>query len=100
MQLKAEQMRARTGSTEAHTALIAKMKLSDGVPEIELMLKELTRLEDLIWVQSEPLAFQQPGRSREEVFRFQMAADYGDCWVETTATDGSLLGGFCSTTCA
>jgi hypothetical protein len=100
IQLKCEQLRARTGTTEAHTALIAKMKASSCPQEIEVMLQELTRLEDVIWEQSQPLAFVKDAagvpRSREEVFRFQMAADYGDCWVETTASDGGLLGGFCS----
>jgi hypothetical protein len=99
VQLKCEQMRARTGLTEEHTALIAKLKASSSVPDIEHMLQELTRLEDEIAEKMEPLAFKVVGgvtQTREQQFRWQMAADYGDCWVETTNTDGSLLGGFCS----
>jgi hypothetical protein len=99
VQLKCEQLRSRTGLTEEHTRLIAALKASSSVPEIELMLQKLTELEDQIAEKMEPLAFKVVNgvtQTREQQFRWQMAADYGDCWVETQNTNGTLLGGFCS----
>ncbi|MFM7988700.1 MAG: hypothetical protein ACKPKO_56245, partial [Candidatus Fonsibacter sp.] len=43
-----------------------------------------------------PTAFADKSRNLEEQFRWQMAADYSDCWTEIRDNKGKLIGGFSS----
>ena len=42
------------------------------------------------------MAYKDKARSREDLFRYQMAADYSDGWMEVKSSQGNLFGGFSS----
>jgi hypothetical protein len=94
--LKASQLQKRAGHGEKHAALCERLRLEKNPFEMEKILGEIDEAEDAFCNACEPLAFQDRSRTREELFRYRMAADYSDGWVEVKAADGRLLGGFSS----
>ena len=92
--LKTQQRKDRAVLTDEHTALCARLKESVDLEEIEMLLEKIEAIEAGIRVASLPLAFAKIAKSEEELFRFQMAADYSDAWTEINSTSGRLLGGF------
>jgi hypothetical protein len=92
--LKSQQRKERGVLTDEHTELCTRLKSLTNLTEIEMILGKIDAIEEGIRVASLPLAFAKKARSEEELFRFQMAADYADAWCEIKASDGRLLGGF------
>ena len=57
------------------------------------LLAQIDEAEEKFTAACEPLAFKDKARSREDLFRYQMAADYSDCWMEVKSSQGNLFGG-------
>ena len=91
--LKAQQMMVRVARGEEHIRLCELLKQEKDLDRIEALLEQVDAAEDL-WKQScEPLGYADGAKSKEELFRWQMAADYDDSWSEVRSSSGKLLGG-------
>jgi hypothetical protein len=94
--LKAAQLQKRSGHGARHAELCEELRQEKNPWRIETWLEKINDAEDEFTAACEPLAFRDRARCREELFRFQMAADYSDGWVEVKSSSGRLLGGFSS----
>ena len=94
--LKAAQMQKRCAHGEEHWRLCELLKDETDLAKIETLLEQVDAAEDKFVAACEPLAFADRAKTREELFRYQMAADYSDGWVEVKSGSGKLLGGFSS----
>jgi hypothetical protein len=94
--LKTAQMLQRAGHGEEHLRLCELLKQETDLSKIESLLEQVNAAEDAFVAACEPLAFKDRAKDREELFRYQMAADYSDGWVEVKSGSGKLLGGFSS----
>jgi hypothetical protein len=94
--LKREQMMARGVLSEAHTVLCDSLKAETNLARIEEILEDIATIQDDTWQKSQPHAFHSVANSREELFIFQMAADFHDAWTEITSSVGRTIRGFCA----
>jgi len=62
--------------------------------KIDVLLQKIDEAEDKFVAANEPLGYADRARTRVELFRFQMAADYSDSWTEVKNGAGTLIGGF------
>jgi hypothetical protein len=94
--LKAAQYRARAAHGAEHAKLCEDIKLEKDPWKIEKLLEAIDAAEEAFVKHCEPIGFSDRAKSREDLFRWQMAADYADGWVEVRSSSGRMLGGFSS----
>ena len=92
--IKQQQMKVRLVHGEEHARLCEEMKMEKNFDKIDELLQKIDEAEDKFEALNEPLGYANRARSRVELFRFQMAADYADSWTEVKNGAGTLIGGF------
>jgi hypothetical protein len=92
--LKAAQLQVRADHGDRHAKLCEELRTEENPWNIERLLEQIDEAEDAFLAASE--AFVDRAKDREELFRYRMAADCSDGWVEVKLSRGKLLGGFSS----
>jgi hypothetical protein len=92
--LKQAQMVERAEHGALHKQLCEELKAERDLAKIEILLEKIDDAEDSFVAACQPLAFSDRAKSRDELFRWQMAADYADGWTEVKSSSGRLIGGF------
>ena len=92
--LKAAQLAKRVDCGEEHARLCEEVKTMTDLTQIEAHVVKIDAAEDAFTELCLPLGFADRAKTREELFRWQMSADYADGWFEIRSASGQLLGGF------
>jgi hypothetical protein len=92
--LKQQQMDQRVIWCDEHRELCYRLKELTDIDEIEKCLREIDNVKLKFRENDQPPGYADVAKSKEALFRFQMAADYSDCWAQICDSAGKLLGGF------
>jgi hypothetical protein len=92
--LKQAQMIERAEHGALHKQLCEELKAERDLAKIEILLEKIDDAENSFVAACQPLAFADRAKSRDELFRWQMEADYADGWTEVKSSSGRLIGGF------
>jgi hypothetical protein len=92
--LKQNKTKERAEHRALRKQLCEEMQKETNLDKIDVLLQKIDEAEDKFVAANEPLAYADRATSRVELFRYQIAADYSDSWVEVKNSAGTLIGGF------
>ena len=89
--LKQAQLHQRAGHCDRFKMLCQRTKVLTDLSKVEALDEEINDAEDAIDKHCDPIAFADRAKDTEELFRYQMAADYADRWPEVKCGSGRVL---------